>query len=37
MDLSAVAQDLFDEVKSRYTNLTLGDENAQVTTDPQNS
>ena len=35
MDLSAVAQDLFDEVKSRYTNLTLGDENAQVTTDPQ--
>ena len=35
MDLSAVAQDLFDEVKSRYTNLTLGDADAQVTTDPQ--
>ena len=35
MDLSAVANDLFDEIKSRYTNLTLGDDVAQVTTDPQ--
>ena len=35
MDLSAVASDLFDEIKSRYTNLTLGDDVAQVTTDPQ--
>ena len=35
MDLSAVAQDLFDEIKSRYTNLTLGDDTAQVTTNPQ--
>ena len=35
MDLNAVAQDLFDELKSRFSNLTLGDEEAQTTTDPQ--
>ena len=35
MDLNLVAQDLFDEIKSRYSHLTLGDESAQVTTDPQ--
>lgn len=37
MDLNAVAQDLFDELKSRYSSLTLGDEQAQVTTDPQSA
>ena len=35
MDLNLVAQDLFDELKSRYAQLTLGDDQAQVTTDPQ--
>ena len=34
MDLNAVAQDLFDELKSRYAKLTLGDDQAQVTSDP---
>ena len=34
MDLNAVAQDLFDELKSRYAKLTLGDNQAQVTSDP---
>src|SRR5210317_1388308 len=37
MDLNAVAQDLFDELKSRYSGLTLGDDQAQVTTDPQSA
>jgi len=35
MDLNLVAQDLFDELKSRYSHLTLGDEQAMTTTDPQ--
>ena len=35
MDLNLVAQDLFDELKSRYSHLTLGDDQAQTTTDPQ--
>ena len=35
MDLNAVAQDLFDELKSRFSNLTLGDQDAQTTIDPQ--
>ena len=35
MDLNLVSQDLFDELKSRYSHLTLGDESAQTTTDPQ--
>ena len=34
MDLQAVANDLFDEIKSRYSKITLGDENASVTTNP---
>jgi len=37
MDLNLVAQDLFDELKSRYSNLTLGDDQAQATTDPQSA
>jgi len=37
MDLNLVAQDLFDELKSRYSGLTLGDDQAQVTTDPQSA
>ena len=35
MDLNLVAQDLFDELKSRYSHLILGDDQAQTTTDPQ--
>jgi len=35
MDLNAVSQDLFDELKSRFSNLTLGDDQAQTTTDPE--
>ncbi len=35
MDLNLVAQDLFDELKSRYSHLTLGDDQAMTTTDPQ--
>ena len=35
MDLNLVAQDLFDELKSRYAHLTLGDDQAQTTIDPQ--
>lgn len=34
MDLNVVAQDLFDELKSRYARLTLGDAEAMTTTDP---
>ena len=34
MDLNVVAQDLFDELKSRFSNLTLGDDQAQATVDP---
>ena len=37
MDLNAVAQDLFDELKSRYSELTLGDDTAQTTIDPQSA
>ena len=37
MDLNLVAQDLFDELKSRYSQLTLGDDQAQITTDPQSA
>jgi hypothetical protein len=37
MDLNVVAQDLFDELKSRFSNLTLGDNEAQTTTDPQSA
>ena len=35
MDLNVIAQDLFDELKSRFSNLTLGDDQAQTTTDPE--
>ena len=35
MDLNLVSQDLFDELKSRYSHLTIGDEQAMTTTDPQ--
>jgi len=35
MDLNLVAQDLFDELKSRYAHLILGDDQAQTTTDPE--
>ena len=35
MDLNLVAQDLFDELKSRYSHLTIGDSQAMITTDPQ--
>ena len=35
MDLNLVAQDLFDELKSRYSHLTIGDAEAMTTTDPQ--
>ena len=35
MDLNLVAQDLFDKLKSRYSHLTLGDDQAMTTTDPQ--
>lgn len=34
MDLTVVSQDLFDELKSRFSNLTLGDQDAMSTTDP---
>jgi len=34
MDLNLVAQDLFDELKSRYSHLTLGDSEAMTTTEP---
>jgi hypothetical protein len=37
MDLNLVAQDLFDELKSRYSALTLGNESAEATTDPQSA
>ena len=35
MDLNLVAQDLFDELKSRYSHLTIGDAQAMTTTEPQ--
>ena len=35
MDLNLVAQDLFDELKSRYSHLTLGDSEAMTTTEPE--
>lgn len=34
MDLTLIANDLFDEIKSRYANITLGDENASTTVNP---
>ena len=37
MDLNAVAKDLFDELKSRFTNLTLGDSDAQTTVTPEDA
>lgn len=37
MNLNVVAQDLFDELKSRFSNLTLGDQDAQTTTDPESA
>jgi len=37
MDLNLVAQDLFDELKSRYSALTLGNESAEATTDPESA
>ena len=37
MDLNLVAQDLFDELKSRYSHLTLGDDQAMTTVDPQSA
>jgi hypothetical protein len=35
MDLNFTAKDLFDELKSRFSNLTLGDESAQTTVSPE--
>ena len=35
MDLNLTAKDLFDELKSRFSNLTLGDESAQTTVSPE--
>jgi hypothetical protein len=32
--INLIAQDLFDKVRSRFTNLELGDSNGSVTTDP---
>ena len=37
MDLNLVAQDLFDELKSRYSHLTLGDDQAMTTVDPESA
>ncbi len=37
MDIQAVANDLFDELKSRYSNITLGNNEASVTTDPEDA
>ena len=37
MDLNLIAQDLFDELKSRYSHLTLGDDQAMTTVDPQSA
>jgi hypothetical protein len=33
--LEIIAQDLFDKVRSRFTNLQMGDETGGVTLDPK--
>ena len=37
MDIEAVATDLFDEIKARYSNITLGNNEASVTTAPEDA
>ena len=35
--IELIADDLFEKVRSRYTNLQMGDENGTVTVDPKNA
>lgn len=35
--IEVIAQDIFDKVRSRFSNLEMGDENGNVTSDPKNS
>jgi len=35
--IQIISQDLFDKIRSRFTNLELGDENGAVVTDPANA
>ena len=35
--ISLISQDLFDKVRSRFSNLEMGDENGNVTSDPRNA
>lgn len=37
MDIEAVAKDLFDEIRARYSNITLGNNEASVTTSPEDA
>ena len=32
--INLISQDLFDKVRSRYSNLEMGDEDGNVTSDP---
>lgn len=35
--INLIAQDIFDKVRSRFSNLKMGDENGKVTSDPLNA
>ena len=35
--IEIIAQDVFDKVRSRFTNLQMGDENGSITTDPKDA
>ena len=33
--IELISQDIFDKVRSRFSNLEMGDENGNVTSDPR--